>query len=183
MKVKISKIKSNPNNPRLIKDYKFLQLVDSIKQFPEMLEKRPVVCFTDTDGKYVVLGGNMRLKASKEAGLKELPIILADEWTEEQKNEFIIKDNIGFGEWDWDLLANKWNDENLKNWGVEVPIEFDNDIDLTDFFNEPDKEQPDPANKIILEYNEEDYNKVIEAFDKHSGSKEDIIIKLLCENL
>ena len=97
MKVQISKIKPNPNNPRFIKDDKFNKLVNSITTFPEMLEKRPLVCFTDTDGKYVVLGGNMRLKASKSAGLKELPIILADDWSEEQKDEFIIKDNVGVG--------------------------------------------------------------------------------------
>jgi DNA modification methylase len=86
-----------------------------------MLNKRPLVCFTDTDGKFVVLGGNMRLKAAKDLGLKELPIILADEWTEEQKAEFLIKDNVGFGEWDWNELNNDWDTEQLEGWGLEVP--------------------------------------------------------------
>ena len=90
-----------------------------------MLEKRPLVCFTDTDGKYVVLGGNMRLKASKEVGLKELPIILADDWTEEQKVEFLIKDNVGFGEWDWDQLTSEWDTDKLDQWGLDVPVFMD----------------------------------------------------------
>ena len=119
--VNISDIKPNPKNPRIIKDEKFKKLVKSLKEFPEMLEKRPLVCFTDTDGKFVVLGGNMRLKASKELGLKELPIILADDWTEEQKAEFLIKDNVGFGEWDWDDLANNWDAEKLEDWGLDIP--------------------------------------------------------------
>ena len=120
-KVKISQIKANPKNPRIIKDDKFKKLIKSIKDFPEMLEKRPLVCFTDTDGKLVVLGGNMRLKASKEVGLKELSIILADEWTEEQKAEFLIKDNLGFGEWDWQQLSSEWDTELLDEWGLDVP--------------------------------------------------------------
>ena len=123
-KVKISQIKANPKNPRIIKDDKFKKLVQSIKEFPEMLEKRPLVCFTDTDGKFVVLGGNMRLKASKEIGLKELPIILTDEWTQEQKHEFLIKDNVGFGEWDWEMIANEWDVDKLDEWGLDVP-DFD----------------------------------------------------------
>ena len=123
--VKISEVKPNPKNPRLIKDDKFKKLVKSIQEFPDMLNKRPLIVFTDVDGKYVVLGGNMRLKACKEIGLKEIPIILADEWTEEQKAEFLIKDNVGFGEWDWDNLANEWDTEKLDEWGLDVPIIMD----------------------------------------------------------
>jgi site-specific DNA-methyltransferase (adenine-specific) len=89
-----------------------------------MLNKRPLVVFTDVDNKYVVLGGNMRLKACKEIGLKEIPIIIADEWTEEQKNEFLIKDNVGFGEWDWDSLANEWDAEKLDDWGLDLPVDL-----------------------------------------------------------
>ena len=111
--VKINEVKLNPKNPRLIKDEKFKKLVKSIQEFPDMLNKRPLIVFTDTDGKYVVLGGNMRLKALKELNYKEVPIILADEWTEEQKAEFLIKDNVGFGEWNWDSLANEWDVENI----------------------------------------------------------------------
>jgi ParB-like chromosome segregation protein Spo0J len=128
--VKISEVKPNPKNPRIIKDVKFNKLVTSIKEFPDMLNKRPLIVFTDVDDKYVVLGGNMRLKACKEIGLKEIPIIIADEWTEEQKAEFLIKDNVGFGEWDWDILANEWDVELLNDWGLNVP-EFSADLDYS----------------------------------------------------
>lgn len=121
MQVKISAIKANNKNPRVIKDEKFKKLVQSIKEFPQMLDKRPLVCFTDVDGNYVVLGGNMRLKAAIEVGLKELPILLADDWTQEQKDEFLIKDNVGFGEWDWDQLANDWDAVLLDQWGLDIP--------------------------------------------------------------
>jgi site-specific DNA-methyltransferase (adenine-specific) len=122
--VKITEVKPNPKNPRIIKDDKFRKLVKSIQEFPDMLNKRPLIVFTDTDGKYVVLGGNMRLKACKEIGLKEIPIILADEWTEEQKAEFLIKDNVGFGEWDWDQIANEWDAEKLDEWGLDLPVDL-----------------------------------------------------------
>lgn len=122
--VKINEVKPNPKNPRLIKDVKFQKLVKSIQEFPDMLNKRPLIVFTDVDGKYVVLGGNMRLKALKELNYKEVPIILADEWTEEQKAEFLIKDNVGFGEWDWDNLANEWDAEKLDEWGLDLPVDL-----------------------------------------------------------
>ena len=115
--VKINEVKSNPNNPRIIKDDKFKKLVASIKELPQMLELRPIVVNEDM----VVLGGNMRLKACKEAGLKEIPIIKASELNEEQQRAFIIKDNVGFGEWDWDALANEWDAEQLDEWGLDVP--------------------------------------------------------------
>ena len=115
--ISISKIKANPNNPRIIKDDKFEKLVKSIKEFPKMLELRPIVVNEDM----IVLGGNMRLKACKEAGLKEIPIIKASELTEEQQKEFIIKDNVGFGEWDWNDLANNWEAEKLQEWGLDIP--------------------------------------------------------------
>jgi ParB-like chromosome segregation protein Spo0J len=118
--VKINEVKPNPKNPRIIKDGKFHQLVKSIQEFPDMLNKRPLIVFTDVDGKYVVLGGNMRLKALKELNYKEVPVIVADEWTEEQKTEFLIKDNVGYGEWDWDSLANEWEAEKLEEWGLEI---------------------------------------------------------------
>lgn len=115
--VKLSQVKSNPNNPRLIKDDKFEKLVNSIKEFPKMLELRPIVVNDDM----VVLGGNMRLKACKEAGLKEVYIIKASELTEEEQRQFIIKDNVGYGEWDWDMLANEWDNDKLEEWGLDVP--------------------------------------------------------------
>ena len=117
-KVKLSEIKPNPKNPRLIKDEKFKKLVKSIKDFPQMLELRPIV----VDENNVILGGNMRYKALKEAGYKEVSIVRANELTEEQKDEFIVKDNVGFGEWDWDSLANEWDVEKLEDWGLDLPI-------------------------------------------------------------
>ena len=114
--IKITQVKPNENNPRFIKDYKFKKLVSSIKEFPEMLKLRPIVVNSDM----VVLGGNMRLKACREAGLKEVWVLRADDLTEKQQREFIVKDNVGFGEWDWDLLANEWDNVQLKDWGLDV---------------------------------------------------------------
>jgi hypothetical protein len=133
--VKITDVKPNPKNPRVIKDGKFQKLVKSIQEFPDMLNKRPLIVFTDTDNKYVVLGGNMRLKACKEIGLKEIPVIIADEWTEEQKAEFLIKDNVGFGEWDWDSLANEWNTDELTDWGLDIP-NYSLGLDVNDMTEE-----------------------------------------------
>jgi ParB-like chromosome segregation protein Spo0J len=118
LKVKISDVKTNPKNPRLIKDDKFKKLVKSIQEFPQMLELRPIV----VDENNIVLGGNMRLKACIEVGLKEVFIVKADDLTEQQKDEFIVKDNVGFGEWDWDILANEWDTEKLQDWGLDIPI-------------------------------------------------------------
>ena len=114
--VNIQQIRNNEDNPRIIKDYKFKQLVKSIKEFPEMLKLRPIV----VNSEMVVLGGNMRLKACKEAGLKEVWILKADELTEQQQREFIVKDNVGFGEWDWDVLANEWDNQQLEDWGLDL---------------------------------------------------------------
>jgi hypothetical protein len=123
---KITEVKLNPNNPRLIKDDKFTKLVQSIKDFPEMLDIRPIVVNSDM----VILGGNMRFKACKEAGLKEVPIIIADSLTDEQQREFLIKDNTSGGEWDFEMLANEWDVEELKEWGLDVPT-FDPDVDYS----------------------------------------------------
>lgn len=120
----INEIKPNPNNPRLIKDHKFKQLVKSIQDFPQMLELRPIVI----DENNMVLGGNMRLKACIEAGLTDVPVIHANNLSEAQKKEFIVKDNVGYGEWEWDALANEWNIEDLDNWGLDIPA-FANDIE------------------------------------------------------
>ena len=124
--VKITEVKNNPNNPRVIKDDKFTKLVNSIKEFPKMLEIRPIVVNDDM----IVLGGNMRLKACKEAGLKEVPIIKASELTEDEQRQFIIKDNVSGGEWDWEMLANEWDSEQLEDWGLDVP-NFATDVDYS----------------------------------------------------
>jgi DNA modification methylase len=136
-KVKISEVKSNPNNPRQIKDDKFAKLVKSIKDFPEMLDIRPIVVNADM----VVLGGNMRFKACKEAGLKEVPIIVAENLTDEQQKEFIIKDNVSGGEWDWDMLANEWEVEQLDAWGLDIPINLEVELEAEeDDFEIPEGE-------------------------------------------
>jgi ParB-like chromosome segregation protein Spo0J len=123
----INEIKPNPNNPRIIKDVKFKQLVKSIQDFPQMLELRPIVI----DENNMVLGGNMRLKACIEAGLTDVPVIHANNLSEAQKKEFIVKDNVGYGEWEWDALANEWNIEDLDNWGLDIPAFANNDIQET----------------------------------------------------
>ena len=136
-RVDIRQVRSNPDNPRFIKDYKFEKLVKSIKEFPQMLELRPIVVNEDM----VVLGGNMRLKACEEAGIEQVPIIFADNLTEEQQKEFIIKDNSSFGEWDWDLLANEWDIDVLNDWGIDVP-NFD--------VEEPIDETPEKEDKLMI---------------------------------
>jgi DNA modification methylase len=141
--VKLSEIKSNPNNPRIIKDDKFRKLVNSIQEFPKMLEIRPIVVNADM----IVLGGNMRLKACKEAGLKEVPIIFADDLTEDEQKQFIIKDNVGFGEWDWDMIANQWDAEQVEEWGLDIP-EFSIKEELE--AEEDDYEMPDEVQTDIV---------------------------------
>lgn len=132
-KVAIGELKPNPNNPRIIKDDKFKKLVQSIKDLPEMAEVRPVVVNTDM----VVLGGNMRLKAMREAGWKEVPIEVVD-WDEDKQRQFIIKDNVSGGEWDWEMLANQWDAEELSDWGLDL-LGFDlNANELGEDFTLPD---------------------------------------------
>jgi ParB-like chromosome segregation protein Spo0J len=157
--VPINTVKANPNNPRIIKDDKFAKLVKSINEFPQMLNLRPIVVNDDM----IVLGGNMRLKACKEAGLKEIPIIKASELTEQQQKEFIVKDNVGYGEWDWNDLANNWDSEQLIDWGLDIP----------GFKIEEEKEMEDLSDKLKSEFKieiicrdeaeqEQTYNKLIE---------------------
>lgn len=115
-KVKITELKSNPSNPRFIKGEKFAKLVQSIKDFPEMLNARPIVVNKDM----VVLGGNMRLRACIEAGIKDLTIVVAEGFTEAQEREFIIKDNVSFGDWDWSVIVTEWVNEDLNAWGIDA---------------------------------------------------------------
>jgi len=138
--IKLNKVKPNPSNPRIIKDEKYKKLLNSINEFPEMLEKRPIV----VDEDFVVLGGNMRLRACKEAGLKEVWIDVAVGWSQEKKDEFIIKDNVGFGEWEWDILANEWDSVQLADWGLDVWENLD-DIEAEDGLIDDD-EIPEVAN-------------------------------------
>jgi hypothetical protein len=138
------KIKLNPNNPRIIKDDKFKKLVQSIKDFPEMLDIRPIV--VNKDG--IILGGNMRFKACLEAGIKEPPYKVVD-LTEEQQNEFLIKDNVSGGEWDWDALANEWDVEQLDNWGLDMPNSKEKVEDGEIFFS---NELDQVSNYVILKF-------------------------------
>jgi DNA modification methylase len=124
-KIKVSEIRPNPNNPRVIKDDKFKKLLKSITDFPQMLELRPIVVNDDM----IVLGGNMRLKALEHLGIEETYIIKAKDLTDKQEQEFIIKDNVGYGEWDWDQLANEWDVEDLDDWGLDLPLDFENKLE------------------------------------------------------
>ena len=148
----ISKIKNNPNNPRLVKDDKFEKLVNSIKTFPEMLKIRPIVVNKD----FIVLGGNMRLKACREAGLKEIPIIQASQLTEEQQREFIIKDNVGFGEWDWEMISAEWDVDKVEEWGLDVEDLFVDEVleAEEDDYQEPDDLQIDVVLGDLIEIGE-----------------------------
>jgi ParB-like chromosome segregation protein Spo0J len=161
-KVKIGEVIPNPNNPRIIKDDKFKKLVQSIQDFPQMLELRPIV----VNDEMVVLGGNMRLRACKEAGLKQVAIIKASELTPEQEKEFIIKDNVGFGEWDWDSLANEWDNEQLTEWGLDVwekPSEVDYSIlDKEDLSGQLEDMASGVKKAIQIEFEAEHYEEAYE---------------------
>jgi hypothetical protein len=173
--VPINTVKANPNNPRIIKDDKFAKLVKSIKEFPDMLNVRPIVVNKDM----VVLGGNMRLKAIKEAGYKEVAIEIVD-WTEQQQKEFIVKDNVGYGEWDWNDLANNWDIDELTEWGLDIPgFELDNlntEIDEDKYTKkieapiyEPNNEKP----KYQELYNKDKFNNLVDKIESSSLDKED----------
>ncbi len=180
-KVSISSIKENDANPRFINKHKFQKLVNSVKEFPEMLSLRPIVVDKDN----IILGGNMRYKACKEIGLKEVYIIQADDLDEKKAQEFIIKDNVGFGEWDWDILANTFDNVELKEWGLDVwqpEEEVSNNTDYTNnsldeklnrfldakiknitipFENEEFDDVVDRLEKLLTKYNCEDYRTLI----------------------
>ena len=147
--VKISEITENPDNPRYIKDFKYKKLVQSIKEFPEMLKLRPIV----VNEHNVILGGNMRYKACIEAGLKKVHIMYAKDLTIEQQKEFVIKDNVNFGEWDWDSLGNDWPYEELEEWGLELKFMGENDAD-EEWLDMPEFKQEDltPVRQIIVSF-------------------------------
>ena len=167
MKVKINSIQSNLKNPRIIKDNKFKKLVKSIKEFPEMLELRPIV----VDENNLILGGNMRHKACIEAGLKEVYIKVAKGLTVEQKQEFIIKDNVNFGDWEWDMLANEWKTNVLDDWGLDV-WQNEDDLEEPDFNELTDNNKKDAVMKITfknekdLEEAESEISKIVGKYEK-----------------
>tara|TARA_R100000781_G_scaffold114904_1_gene87798 strand:+ start:99 stop:671 length:573 start_codon:yes stop_codon:yes gene_type:complete len=165
--ISISKLVSNENNPRIIKDKKFKKLVESIKQFPEMLKLRPIV----VDEEMVILGGNMRFKACQQAGIKEVPIKIAKGLTDKQKKEFIVKDNVGFGEWNWDLLANEWDNRDLKDWGMDVwqPEEVVDYSILEDVNLDSEVEDmaDDVRKGILIDFDKDDHEKALELISIH----------------
>lgn len=163
-KVSISSIKENENNPRSINKQKFEKLVKSVKEFPEMLKLRPIVVDKDN----IILGGNMRYKACREVGLKEVYIIQAEDLTDKQAQEFIIKDNIGFGEWDWDILANTFDNVELKDWGLDVwqpeeAIDY-SVLDEIDLEEKIDNLYDQTKKSVILEYPTEEYEKDVRPY-------------------
>ena len=164
-KVKITEVISNPNNPRLIKDDKFKKLVKSIQDFPDMLNVRPIVVNKDM----VVLGGNMRLKAIKEAGIKEINVDIVD-WNEQQQKEFIIKDNASFGEWDWSDLANNWDSEELTDWGVDI-IGFSNVEDLGEDFSLPNGDKS-PFQQMTFTLADEQAEQIKNAIEEIKSTEE-----------
>jgi hypothetical protein len=167
--IPVNQLHFHESNPRFITDDKFKKLCESIRSFPSMLDTRPIV----VDESMTVLGGNMRLKACIEVGLKEVPVIIITDWTEEQKKEFIIKDNVGFGEWDFDMLANQFDNDQLVEWGLDVWQTPDED-------DSPEENLGDrTTHKISLEFTDEQFPKVLEAFNKFEGTKENTIMKLL----
>lgn len=171
--VQISKLKENENNPRLIRDDQLERLVKSLKEFPQMMDARPIV----VDTKMIVLGGNMRLKAAKEAGIKKVKVFVAKGWSEKKKREFVIKDNVNFGDWNWEELSEDWNTEELNEWGLDTW--YSSDVDLDDFFEEsPEGDEPQ-KNKIILEYTDEEFEKVSDALSEIANTPEQAIWKLL----
>jgi len=157
-KVKISQVKNNPNNPRVIKNDDFRKLVKSIKEAPWMLQLRSIIVNDDN----IVLGGNQRLRACKEAGLKEVYIIKASSLTEEQQREFIVKDNLSLGEWDWDALANEFEIEDLENWGLDLPILLNENPEIKDISDTIDNLYRIEIICKDEEHQENTYNKLIE---------------------
>jgi len=171
-KISIDKIRENENNPRFIKDLKFKKLVKSIKEFPKMLEIRPIVV-NEND---VILGGNMRYKASVEAGLKNVWVIKVNDLTPEQQKEFIIKDNVGFGQWDWDLLANEWNTDELNEWGLEV-MALEETFDEGDFTEETETPTTDEV-IIHLSMPYYQYEKMEQDFQEFIKKYPNVICKI-----
>lgn len=177
-KIKISKIKSNPNNPRVIKDYKFKNLLKSIVDFPDMLKLRPII----VDENNIIIGGNMRHKACLELKHETVWVVQADDLTEEQKKQFVIKDNSSFGEWDWDILANDWDTKELKDWGIDVwqpEEEVDYSVlDEVDLDSEIDNMYEQTKKSIILEFSTEKYisgvQQVYESLKKKEADLSDI---------
>lgn len=175
--IQIDRLKNNPDNPRTIKKDQLEKLKRSIKSFPEMMEKRPMVCVTDKDGKMFPLGGNMRLKAIKELGFEEVKkewVTLADDWTEEQRKEFVVKDNASLGSWDFDALVERWNIDDLDEWGVKVPTSKNTEL-LSELTYDPLYYQPKKIKDLNLidTIDFKKFNEKIKALDEYDLSDEE----------
>lgn len=165
--IQIGKLKPNPNNPRVVKDNKFKQLVKSIQEFPQMLEIRPIVVNADM----MVLGGNMRLKACKDAGLTEIPTIIVNDFTPEQEKEFIIKDNLGYGEWDFTTLQLEWDMDKIQDWGLDLPGFDVNGGNFDEKFNLPEGDKP-PFQQITFTLADEQADKIKLALQKAKATND-----------
>ena len=186
----INTIFAHPKNPRLIRNEKYLEQKKSIEETPEMMDLRPVIIDEDD----IILGGHQRWRACKELGWKDVPVmqytrekhLKSESFTKFNKTyelvcaEIVIKDNTHYGQFDYDILANEWDVHPLVDWGIDV-WQPETDLNLDEFFSDPDPQEEQNKYKIILEYNEDEYNKMMEAFEKISGSKESIIYKLLTD--
>jgi hypothetical protein len=168
--MKLSKLKGNPNNPRIIKDDKFKKLVKSINDFPKMMALRPIV----VDENFIVQGGNMRLKALQEIGFKDIP----DEWvkqvkdlSEDEKKQFIIKDNVGFGEWDWEELANNWDAMQLTEWGLDIPNFVNDSNEFGTEFSLPDGDKA-PFQQMTFTLADEQATQIKNAIEEIKRSEE-----------
>ncbi len=180
-KLEINKgqIEGLPKNPRLIKDAKFDKLKKSIEDNPEMLGMREVLVYPQ-GSKFVIIGGNMRFQACKDLGFTEVPCkVLDSDTTAEQLRAITIKDNVGFGEHDWELLANEWEAEELEEWGLELPVQYNSDIDYSDKNEEIDIDALDSDMIIKLKYTEEEYHLVREQLSKIASTPEQAVWKLL----
>lgn len=162
IKLQISQIKENPTNPRIIRDDKYKKLVQSIKEFPKMLDLRPIV----VDKDYMILGGNQRLKACRDAGYTEIPVIVLDDYTDDEKKQFIIKDNVSFGEWDWDVLTREWESNELADWGLDVwqqAAELDYSLlDTTEVDEELGDMEGNVKRALQIEFHIDDYDQALE---------------------
>lgn len=170
--VPIDSVKLNPNNPRVIKDHRFQELVESIKKFPKMMELRPIV--VNADG--IVLGGNMRLKACQAAGFKKIPVINASDLSEAEQREFVIKDNVAFGDWEWSKIVEDWGE--APEWGLEIPNLYNHELVKTlnesdEWVGMPDFEAKDEYPRIVIKFlNEEDRDKFVSEYKLRFIKKE-----------
>jgi hypothetical protein len=180
-KLEINKgqIEGLPKNPRLIKDAKFEKLKKSIEDNPEMLGMREVLVYP-YGSKFVIIGGNMRFQSCKDLGFTEVPCkVLDKDTTAEQLRAITIKDNVGFGEHDWELLANEWDSVELEDWGIELPVQYNSDIDYSNKNEEIDIDALDSDMIIKLKYTEEEYHLVREQLSKIAATPEQAVWKLL----